>query len=106
MFDQTLLAIPIIAIAGHHANKLGRLPRNLVILYTALNVTLILLAMASSPWSFVPAPIVIAFLLYREARAGNNFSPACNTVTWGANREHSTQVTASGRLLSVAGQQA
>ena len=74
MFDQTLLAIPIIAIAGHHANKLGRLPRNLVILYTGLNVTLILFAMASSPWSFVPAPIVIAFLLYREARARNNFS--------------------------------
>ena len=74
MFDQTLLAIPIIAIAGHHANKLGRLPRNLVILYTVLNVTLILLAMASSPWSFVPAPIVIAILLHRHARAGNNFS--------------------------------
>jgi hypothetical protein len=74
MFDQTLLAVPIIAIAGHHANKLGRLPRNLVILYTVLNVSLILLAMVSSPWSFVPAPVVIAFLLYREARAGNNFS--------------------------------
>jgi hypothetical protein len=74
LFDQTLLAIPIIAIAGHHANKLGRLPRNLVILYTALNASLILLAMASSPWSFVPAPIVITFLLYREARAGNEFS--------------------------------
>jgi len=74
MFDQTLLAIPIIALAGQHANSLGRLPRNLVILYTALNIALILLGMASSPWSFVPAPIVIAFLLYREARDGNAFS--------------------------------
>jgi hypothetical protein len=75
MFDQTLLAIPVIAIAGHHANKLGRLPRNLIILYTALNVSLILLAVASTPWSFVPAPSVIAFLLYREARAGDKLSP-------------------------------
>lgn len=74
LFDQSLLIIPVIAIAGHHANKLGRLPRNLVILYTVLNVSLILLAMASTPWSFVPAPIVIAFVLYREARAGNKFS--------------------------------
>jgi Glycosyltransferase family 87 len=74
MFDQTLLAIPIIALAGAHAQVFGRLPRNLVILYTALNVTLILLAMASSPWSFVPAPIIVAFLLYREARSGNSLS--------------------------------
>ena len=74
MFDQTLLAIPVIAIAGQQANKVGRLSRNLVILYTALNVSLILLGMASTPWSFVPAPIVIAFLLYREAGAGDKTS--------------------------------
>jgi Glycosyltransferase family 87 len=74
LFDQTLLTIPIIALAGRYARQFGYLPRNMVFLYTALNVTLILLAMASSPWSFVPAPVVIAFLLYREARAGNNFS--------------------------------
>jgi hypothetical protein len=71
LFDQTLLAIPIIALAGKYAKELGYLPRNMVFLYTALNVTLILLAMASSPWGFVPAPIIIAFLLYREARKGN-----------------------------------
>jgi len=74
MFDQTLLAIPIIAVAGLHANKFGRLSRNLVIIYTALNVSLILLAMAASPWGYVPAPILIAFLLNREARGRNAFS--------------------------------
>lgn len=74
LFDQTLLTVPIIALAGAQAKKTGGLPRNLVALYTALNVILILLAMASSTWSFVPAPIVIAFLLYREVRAGNVFS--------------------------------
>jgi hypothetical protein len=74
LFDQTLLLIPIIALAGKYGRQFGFLPRSMVFLYTALNVTLILLAMASSPWSFVPAPIVITFLLYREARAGNNLS--------------------------------
>lgn len=74
LFDQTLLAVPIIALAGMYAKRTGRLPRNLVALYTVLNVTLILLAMASTPWSFVPAPIVVAFLLYREARAGSALS--------------------------------
>jgi hypothetical protein len=68
MFDETLLAIPIMFLAGRYAKQIGHLPRNLVIIYTALNVMLILLAMASSPWSFVPAPIVIAFLLHRESR--------------------------------------
>jgi len=71
LFDQTLLAVPIIALAGMYAKRTGHLPRNLVALYTALNVALILLAMASSPWSFVPAPIVVAFLLHRQTRAGS-----------------------------------
>ena len=71
LFDQTLLAIPIIALAGKFAKEFGYLPRNMVFLYTALNASLILLAMASSPWGFVPAPVIIAFLLYREARNGN-----------------------------------
>ena len=74
MFDQTLLAVPIIALAAQQAKRFGRLPRNLVILYTVLNITLILLAIASSPLGFVPAPIVVAFLLYREARKGSPLS--------------------------------
>jgi len=68
-FDQTLLALPVIALAGKRAKALGRLPLNLVILYTALNVVLMLL------WPFpslalVPAPVLIAVLLFRDERAG------------------------------------
>jgi hypothetical protein len=74
LFDETLLALPIIALAAKSARRHGHLPGNLVLLYTSLNVTLILLAMASSPWSFLPAPIVVAFLLYHEARSGNTLS--------------------------------
>jgi len=74
LFDQALLAIPIIALAGKYARELGYLPRSMVFLYTVINATLILLAMASSPWSFAPAPIVIAFLLYRASRSGDALS--------------------------------
>jgi hypothetical protein len=73
LFDQTLLAIPIISLAGKYARDFGYLPRNIVFLYTALNGVLILLAMASSPWAFVPAPILIAFLLYRQAGKRNAY---------------------------------
>ena len=70
MYDQVLLAIPIIALAAHYARRFGRIPRNPVLLYTALNIVLILLAMASSPWGYVPGPVLIAVLLHRTFSAG------------------------------------
>lgn len=84
MFDQTLLTVPIIALAAKDAKKFGRLPRNLVILYTLLNVTLILLAMVSSSWGFVPAPVVVAFLLYRESRSRSDVSPSARNIYVGS----------------------
>jgi hypothetical protein len=70
LFDQTILAIPIIALAATHAKILGQIPRDLVIWYTALNIILIFAAMLSSPWAFMPAPILAAALLIRDARRG------------------------------------
>lgn len=66
LYDQVLLTIPIIALAAQYARRFGRIPRNPVLLYTALNIVLILLAMAASPWGYVPAPIVVAVWLYRS----------------------------------------
>ena len=66
MFDENLLALPIIALAATYARKHGHLPKNKVILYTVLNVILLLLALASSPWSFLPAPLLVAFLISRD----------------------------------------
>lgn len=68
LFDQTLLVVPIIAFAGALARKEKRLPRNAVLLFTALNVVLIFGAMASSPWTYLPAPILFAVLLWRRSR--------------------------------------
>jgi hypothetical protein len=66
LFDQTLLAVPIIAVAAHHARKDGRLAGKLVVLYTVLNIVLLLGAMISSPWAYFPGPIVMAVLLFRN----------------------------------------
>jgi hypothetical protein len=63
LFDQAVLAVPIIAVAAGHARMRKSIPRNLVLLYTVLNIVLILLGMTSSPWSFVPAPVLVTLLL-------------------------------------------
>lgn len=68
-FDQTLLALPIIALAGKRANALGRLPLNLVVLYTALNCVL-MLVMPFPSLALLPAPVLISVLLFRDARDG------------------------------------
>jgi Glycosyltransferase family 87 len=64
-FDQALLILPIIAMAASAARKYGRLPGNLILLYTALNFAVLALAVISSPWVIVPAPFVVAALLLR-----------------------------------------
>lgn len=66
-FDQTLLAVAVIAVAGWQANALGALPRNLVLTYSVLNALLMLL------WAFptlalLPAPIFLIVMLRRQAR--------------------------------------
>jgi Glycosyltransferase family 87 len=65
LFDQALLAVPIISLAAFHARKEDRLPRTLIAIYTVLNVLLLLAAMASSPWAFLPAPVLMVVLLLR-----------------------------------------
>ena len=74
LFDQTLLAIPVIALAGSAAMRTGKLPLNLVAIYTALNVGLIVLVLTFPFWSFLPAPILIAFLLTRSVNERNTSS--------------------------------
>ncbi len=66
--DQTLLAVPIIAVAAIAAKEQGRLSPKLVLLYTALNVVLLLAAIRSTQWAFLPAPVLLALLLFRESR--------------------------------------
>ena len=71
-FDQTLLIIPITFLAAESSRESGRIPTNAVLLYTALNATVLLVAIYSTPWAVVPAPLLIAGLLYRRSRFGNS----------------------------------
>ncbi len=65
VFDQTVLAVPVIAIAARYARREGHLPSNLVITYTALNCGLMLL-MAVPPLTFIPAPVLLLIMLVRQ----------------------------------------
>jgi hypothetical protein len=64
--DQTLLLVPIIALAAKYSKSMGRLPRGQVALYTVLNVGLIFTAIKSTQAAFIPAPVLIAVLLLRD----------------------------------------
>ena len=66
LFDQTLLALPVIAVAGKRANALGRLSGNPVVWYTALNCIL-MLVMALPTLNLLPAPIFLAVWLRRQS---------------------------------------
>jgi hypothetical protein len=64
--DQTLLMVPIIALAANYSKPLGRLPLSQVALYTALNVCVLFTAIVSTQAAFIPAPVLIAVLLLRD----------------------------------------
>ena len=66
IFDQTVLALPIIALAAAKSREQSRLPWNLVIFYTALNCGLMLL-MVVPPLTYLPTPIALAILFFRKS---------------------------------------
>jgi hypothetical protein len=67
LFDQTLLALPVIALAATRAHASGRLLMNTVVLYTALNCVLMVL-MPFPTLGLLPAPICLTVLLVRDAK--------------------------------------
>jgi hypothetical protein len=67
LFDQTLLALPVIYLAALRSHLSKRVPRNAVLAYTALNCVLMV------TWPFptiglLPAPIFILVVLARTKR--------------------------------------
>jgi len=72
-FDQTLLALPVIAVAGWRANTLGCLPRNLVFTYTVLNCLLMLL-WALPTLALLPAPVFLIVMLRKQAQQAQQIS--------------------------------
>jgi hypothetical protein len=63
-FDQTVLAVTIIAIAANYARVFGKLPIAAIALYTALNAVLILLVVSMTFWAYLPAPLLLASILH------------------------------------------
>jgi hypothetical protein len=66
-FDQALLVLPIIAVAGRRASVLGRLPLNLVVAYTVLNCILMLIWPLPTI-ALLPAPFFLVLLLRKKER--------------------------------------
>jgi hypothetical protein len=67
IFDQTVLVLPIIALAAKAAGATGSLPKKAIVLYTVLNCIL-MLVMGYPPIAFLPAPVFVAVLLWHQQR--------------------------------------
>ena len=67
IFDQTVLVLPVIAMAAKAANATGSLPKKAIVLYTVLNCIL-MLGMGYPPVAFLPAPVFIAVLLWQQQK--------------------------------------
>jgi hypothetical protein len=74
LYDQALLAIPLAFLFGWCASNLGRLPRVELFVFTAVNITLIIGAMFTSPLVYLPAPILFAYLLRLHQRQDERLS--------------------------------
>jgi hypothetical protein len=67
IFDETVLVLPIIAMAAKAAAPSGSLPKKAIVLYTVLNCIL-MLVMGYPPLAFMPAPVFITILLWRQEK--------------------------------------
>jgi hypothetical protein len=67
IFDQTVLVLPVIAMAAKAANATGSLPKKAIVLYTVLNCIL-MLVMGYPPVAFLPAPVFITVLMWQQRK--------------------------------------
>jgi hypothetical protein len=63
LYDQALLAIPIVYLFGRYVRALGFIARKYVAIYTVVNFGLIAGAMVTSPFAYPIAPIALSLLL-------------------------------------------
>ena len=74
--DQALLVIPIVALAASALMETGAVTLPLEIFYTAMNIVTLLVAIVSTPWSVLPAPIFL-MLWFRARNQDSMKEPAC-----------------------------
>ena len=77
IFDQTILVIPIIALAAATSRERSRLSWNLVIFYTLLNCALMLL-MILPPLSYIPTPLALTWMFVNTKPRGLSLAAGSN----------------------------
>jgi Glycosyltransferase family 87 len=78
IFDQVLLVLPIVAIAAHYT-AIGKLPREMVAVYTGVNILLVFGLTGlifSTAFAFVVAPVAMVPVLFRLVQNGQKNRPA------------------------------
>lgn len=66
--DQILLMIPVIYLASRAAKRFGKIPFRLVAIYTALNVSVLLVLILAVRWAIIIAPIAVTLMLVITSR--------------------------------------
>jgi len=76
-FDETLLALPVMYLAGHWARRTGSIPFKLVVTYSVLNLAL-MLTWPIPTVGLLPAPIVLIVMMARKMQnsSATSFSVA------------------------------
>ena len=69
LFDQLLLTIPVIALFGSYARNFGKIPRNVWLIYTLVNASVMVGGIFQNVWPaqicYLIAPLVLCLALYR-----------------------------------------
>jgi Glycosyltransferase family 87 len=74
LFDQSLLVLTVIYLAAQATRSFGRIPGNLVLIYTALNCLLMIMWPLPS-FGLLPAPVMLLMLLHRDACRSRELVP-------------------------------
>jgi hypothetical protein len=69
--DQILLMVPLIYLASRTAQTFGKIPFYVVALYTALNISVLLVLIFAVRWAIIIAPVALALTLL--AASGKRF---------------------------------
>jgi hypothetical protein len=80
IFDQTILVLPIIALAAATSREQSRLSWNLVIFYTSLNCALMLL-MVVPPLTYIPTPLALVAVWFLNRRKPYELAPSSALIS-------------------------
>ena len=75
LFDEVLLLVPIIALAAQYSKDFGGIPKKVLLIYTALNVVLIILVAGRVlSFAFLLPPILVGGFLFTYPNLGHKLT--------------------------------